>query len=84
MEQRSSHRGSSPSPPPHLTGYPTDYTNLAGTLVGAHLQADGRLVQGLICTQFGIIEVTPSTIGRHALLTGKLVGAHLGKRLINQ
>ena len=30
--------------------------------------------------QLGVIEVAPGAVGRHALLAGKLVGAHLGSQ----
>ena len=64
----------------HTQGPPCSATHLAGSLVGAHLQADGGLVQGLIGAQLGVIEVAPGAISRHALLAGKLVGAHLGSQ----
>lgn len=73
--------GSPPYPPGWCPwGQCSPCPHLAGTLVGAHLEADGGLVQGLVCPQLGIVEVPPCPICRHALLAGELVGAHLGMR----
>lgn len=66
-----SHAPPLPPPPP---------AHLAGTFVGAHLQADGGVVHGRQDLVLGVVEVPPGAIGRHARLAGTLIGAHLGNR----
>lgn len=53
--------------------------HLTGTLVGAHLEADGGVVHGWQDLIFGVVEVPPGAIGCHAGLAGTLVCAHLIK-----
>lgn len=50
---------------------------LAGSFVGAHLQADGGLVKGFVSLHLGIIKMPPSPIGCHTRLAGTFVGPHL-------
>lgn len=52
-------------------------THLAGTLVGAHLEADGAVVHGRQDVVLRVVEMPSGAIGSHAGLAGTLVGAHL-------
>lgn len=51
--------------------------HLAGTLVGAHLETDGRVVHGGQDVVLGVVQMPSCAVGRHARLAGALVGAHL-------
>jgi hypothetical protein len=53
------------------------HAHLAGTLIGAHLEADGSVVHERQDAVLGVIEMSPGTIDCHARLTGTFVGAHL-------
>lgn len=50
---------------------------LAGSFVGAHLQADGGLVIGFLCLRFGVVKVSPGPVGGHTSLACAFVGSHL-------
>lgn len=50
---------------------------LAGPLVGAHLQTDGRVVHGGQDVSLGIVEVPPGAVCIHARLAGTLIRPHL-------
>lgn len=54
--------------------------HLVGTLIGAHLEADGGLVQRVLHSPPRVIQVTPRAIRCHALLAGKFVGTHLDRQ----
>ncbi len=49
----------------------------AGTFVGAHLEVYSGSIRWFLHAYIGIIEMAPGSIGGHALLAGKFVGAHL-------
>lgn len=53
------------------------HAHLAGTLVGAHLQADGRVVYGWWDMVLGVIQMPTLAMCHHTRLAGTLMGAHL-------
>lgn len=53
------------------------HAHLTGTLIGAHLEADGAVIHGRQDVVLRVIEMSSGTIGRHARLAGTFVGAHL-------
>ena len=48
-----------------------------GTLVCAHLEADGRVVHGGQDMVFGVVQMPSGAVSCHARLAGTFVGAHL-------
>ena len=55
----------------------TGAAHLAGTLVCAHLEADGRVVHGGQDMVFGVVQMPSGAVSCHARLAGTFVGAHL-------
>ena len=55
-------------------------SHLAGSFVGAHLQADGGLVVGLVRLCLWVVEMSSGAVGRHPSLARTLVGSHLEER----
>ena len=45
-------------------------SHLIGSLVGAHLQADGGLVERVVHADLGVKQQAPGSVGGHALLAG--------------
>ena len=54
--------------------------HLAGSLVGAHLEADGGLVEGFVRVRLWVIEMSSGAISSHSCLTRTLVCSHLNRR----
>lgn len=52
---------------------------LAGPLVGAHLQTDGRVVHGGKDVSLVVVKVPPGAVCVHARLAGTLIRPHLRK-----
>lgn len=56
---------------------PRRSTNLAGSFVGSHLQADGGLVIGFVSLILWVVQMSSGPISRHSGLTCTLVCSHL-------